>query len=92
MEDGSPSGRPWVDEANKELPSPRSLSAGSPGLGLNMATFFGSPLSSHDDRVAFSNSKGYSGSEPPTPSLEGKGKVLVVHDRRCRRKRRHRHR
>lgn len=61
MENGSPSRRSWADEADKELLSPWSLGAGSPGLYSN--AFLGG---GRGGRVSFSDSEDYSDSEPPS--------------------------
>lgn len=71
MEDGSPSRHSWADEAQEELPSPRSLGAGSPGA---LASVFANDLGGH---ISFSDSEGYSDTEPPSSPPPGKGKTIV---------------
>ncbi|CAD6271194.1 unnamed protein product [Miscanthus lutarioriparius] len=97
MENGSPSRRSWEDEADDELPSPRSLGVGSPGLFPGAAAFGESPSPlelefGHGDRIFFSDSEDYSDSEPPSPPPEGKGKAVAAAVGRRRRTRRHRRR
>jgi hypothetical protein len=93
----APSRRSLADEADAELPSPRSLGAGSLGLFPGAAGFSGSPSPSdlefgRGDRISFSDSDGCSDSKPPSPSPDGKGKAVAVADGRHRRMRRHRRR
>jgi len=85
MEHGSPSRRSWADEAEKELPSPRSLGAGSPGLfhGGRFDESFVNRLGLSD-----SESEADSGLPPPPP---GKGKDVAEGSGR-RRRGRHRRR
>lgn len=72
MEDGSPSRSSWADEADEELPSPRSLGAGSPGLSLH--AFLGSPSSSREDRIVFSDPRGTMSRNPQPRSRMGRGR------------------
>jgi hypothetical protein len=86
MEDGSPSRHSWADEAQEELPSPCSLGAGSPGA---LASVFANDLGGH---ISFSDSEGYSDTEPPSSPPPGKGKTIVEQGgrrRHARRRRRH---
>lgn len=94
MEKGSPSRRSWADEAAEELPSPRSLGAGSPHLLSDVAVPLGSPAVSLGERISFSDSESYSDSEPPSPPPPGRGKAVAgpAGRRRGRRNRRRRQR
>lgn len=83
MDNGSPSRCSWADEAKEELPSLRSLGAGSPSQLSDVAALLGSP-----ERISFTDSESYSDSEPPSLPPAGKGKAVEGASGRRRRHRR----